>query len=166
MKNKKMWLGMLAMALIFGMTVVGCDLLFPEEEDEIKWNGHRYRRIDEIKNWTDAKAYSEAQGGHLVTITSKDEQSAIKELIDKGDKKSYWLGGYRVTGGNNFTWVTGEAMDYTNWGTGEPDDLNSGQDYMSIAREAYSGYGWSVGIGQWDDEAGNVSTNGFVIEWD
>jgi hypothetical protein len=34
MANKRLWLGMLVIALVLGMTVVGCDSLFPEEETE------------------------------------------------------------------------------------------------------------------------------------
>ena len=33
MANKKFWLGMLAMVLAFGMTVLGCDIINPPEED-------------------------------------------------------------------------------------------------------------------------------------
>jgi hypothetical protein len=160
MANKRFWLGILTLMFVFGMTVIGCE---PEEND--KMNGHRYRRIDQIKSWTDAKAYSEELGGYLATITSAKEQSTIQELLANGDKKSYWIGGYR-SANNRFLWGSGEAMGYTNWGYGEPDDLNSMQDYVSICRVPYSGAGFRVGFGEWDDEADRVVTNGFIVEWD
>jgi len=163
MVNKKIWLGILV--LVFGMTFVGCDILEEKPKDEIELNGHRYKRIDQIKSWTDAKIYCEGKDGHLATITSAEEQSAIEKIIVDGDKKAYWLGGYRDIN-NKFVWITNEVMNYTNWGDGEPDTFGAGQDKISIYREPHSGWNWSVNFGEWDDEADSVGTNGFIIEWD
>jgi len=172
MADKKNWLGILVIVLVFGFLLTGCilnELLYENESSGKKAkyseNGHSYQIINEIKSWTDAKNYCEGKGGYLATITDSGEQKFIENLIVGGDKKSYWLGGYRDIS-DNFAWVTNEVMNYTNWGYGEPDSLVGNQNSISICRAPYSGVGWSVKLGEWDDEASNVSTNGFIIEWD
>ncbi len=100
----------------------------------LDYNGHRYERIDSSMTWSEAKAYCENKGGHLVCITSAQEQAAVEQLIASGSKNTYWIGGYR-TGNNTFAWVTGEKMTYTKWDAGEPNnDLNKGEDSVHIFR--------------------------------
>ncbi|RHS97419.1 hypothetical protein DW903_18740 [Ruminococcus sp. AM42-10AC] len=43
----------------------------------ILWNGHYYTIYDSSMDWESAKKYCKKQGGHLVTITSKEEQEKI-----------------------------------------------------------------------------------------
>ena len=59
-----------------------------------------------------AETYCESVGGHLVAITSAEEQEFINSIIDS---KEYWIGGYRSS--DTWNWVTGEKWGYTNWST-------------------------------------------------
>jgi hypothetical protein len=99
-------------------------------------------------SWTDAKAAAESKGGYLVTIRSAAETTFINNLISLSAHPSYWqdLGwGYfgpwigaqqnplPTTFGpsysnTNWTWVTGEPWNYTDWGnlTGENHQPNDG----------------------------------------
>jgi len=105
------------------MTVVGCDI--PEEEVEkkseeetkINWNSHRYVLYVGGLSWTAARDYCKSIGGHLVTITSSEEQEAVYNLVTGGNKTLYWIGGTQIDG--NWVWVTGEQWEYTNWAPGE-----------------------------------------------
>ena len=81
-------------------------------DDTASYNGHTYQRFDESMSWKDAKAYCESLGGYLATITSSAEQEAVKELIAKGTKAQYWLGGTDEATLNDWQWVTGEAFTY------------------------------------------------------
>ena len=56
-------------------------------------------------------------GGHLVCITSAEEQSFIMSLT--GGNVDAWMGAY-ADDNNQWRWVTGEEWDYTNWREGEP----------------------------------------------
>jgi hypothetical protein len=69
--------------------------------------------FDKSMTWSEANEFCESQGGHLVTINSEGEQRFIENLIARGSKNFYWLGG---DAGQNrqFRWVTGEPMNYKN----------------------------------------------------
>src|SRR5207237_6005745 len=79
-------------------------------------------------------------GGSLVSITSAEEQAFLERtfLSDLGDNRAA-MGMYDPAGGNNFQWITGEPVTYTNWAPGEPN--NSGSFGV-----------WNQNnTGQWDD---------------
>ena len=55
-----------------------------------------YKCFEEGMTSDAAKAYCEKIGGHLVTITSTDEQKIIESLIkSEGSKNCYWIGAQR-----------------------------------------------------------------------
>ena len=82
------------------------------------FNGHRYQVWDNSMTWTEAEQFCEDRGGHLVTITSAEEQEFINNLLDEScKKKQYWIG-MRYDG--THSWITGESSTYTNWDAGEP----------------------------------------------
>jgi len=109
--------------------------------------GHseRYRAVvvPEGLSWEDAKARAEADGGHLATITSAEENALVYALIAENpdiwvnidgtamvDRKENtiqvsvgpWIGLYQERGASEpaggWSWVTGETSDYTNWLSG------------------------------------------------
>ncbi len=81
------------------------------------FNGHRYKLYLDIVSWTAAEEECEKMGGHLVCITSKEEQEFIMSLT--GGNVDAWMGAY-ADDNNQWRWVTGEEWDYTNWLEGEP----------------------------------------------
>lgn len=82
------------------------------------YKNHRYEVFDEGLTWHEAKAKCESMGGHLVTITSEEEQKHVESLLEGRDKNQYWIGACSESG--NFEWVTGESFSYTNWDSSEP----------------------------------------------
>lgn len=131
-------------------------------DDAVSFNGHFYKRYESSKTWQDAQAYCESMGGHLVTITSQEEQAFLEDyLADAGGK--YMIGLHRSIDDLG-TWVTGEALVYTNWGTNEPDNLNGNQPVGVLVPRGTSGSGYSIAPFQWDDD--NNSSYYFICEWD
>lgn len=135
--------------------------------DALKYNGHSYKLFNNGMTWTEAKAYCESLGGHLVTITDKNEQAKIKNLLSKnGFKKGYWLGGYQNEDGS-WNWVTGEKFKYTNFADGEPNNPYYSENRLQI-------YGTdNQPTGTWDDTNDNLNNSGrgtdeqgFICEWD
>ncbi len=144
-----------------------------DDNAEIIFNNHRYKLFDTSMTWDEAKAYCENLGGHLLTITSADEQAAITSLAQKSTKKNIWLGAEIIS--DNFVWITGEAFDYINWNTGEPNNIFNSQN--TIMMYTYSGKnsdGYTIVPGVWNDENKNgrnwsgytVNDTGFICEWD
>jgi len=134
-------------------------------DDAVTWqgNGHRYLKVNQVMNWNEADADARARGGYLATITSRDEQRFITELLQRpGNRVLYWLGGYRE--GRNWKWVTDEPFNYSNWARGEPSNSSGHEDKLVIPRLQI----WSANVGQWIDVDRNVSENigGYIIEWD
>ena len=50
------------------------------DDDTSSFNGQKYQIIEGRMTWTEAEAYCEGKGGHLATITSKEEQEYILNL--------------------------------------------------------------------------------------
>lgn len=131
--------------------------------------GKRYQAFDTglTLTWYEAKAYCESLGGYLATITSREEQNIITNLI-RDRRNFYWLGGTDVSVEGEWKWITGEVWNYTNWDSGQPDNL-SGYDQVPENYLTIRSYN-----GRWNDlqdiadsigEA-TISNGGFICEWD
>ncbi len=168
---------LLAITIIFSSAVVGLgEINFSgffavkveaaNKSEMVEFNGHYYEVFDESMTWNDAKNKCEDLGGHLATITSQEEQNLVGELVNKGKKKSYWLGG--KINNSVWSWITGEKFSYTHWYPGEP---NSSGNYMQIfsPKSNYSSIsnGWDNTTATGDRGGGiKYSEIGFVCEWD
>lgn len=156
--------------------------LFKNVMDAIQGIGsgkpHEYKCYENGKTWEEAKKYCEEQGGHLATITSKDEQKIVESLIRaEGSKNLYWLGGYRNLQSNEWCWVNDEKWEYDNYQEGQPDNAYGKEDKLMIYRNKYPGTSGEC-FGQWNDLKSDGSYNGdttyyygqknlgFICEWD
>ncbi|MFX0183436.1 MAG: lectin-like protein [Candidatus Hodarchaeota archaeon] len=119
------------------------------------YKGHEYKLFTSMKIWSDAKADCEAQGGHLVTITSFEENDFVSTLAGSND---IWIGLTDELNEGDWQWITGEMCNFTNWNSGEPNDAGAGEDYVEMLSD-----------GSWND-AGPPGTPGesyyYVCEWD
>lgn len=116
------------------------------DKDLYMYGDHYYAVYTDSRDWIDAEVFCESIGGHLVTITSVEEDEFVHALIsDVGSRKlenrTFSIGGYKT--GSNWEWVTKETFDYSNWGINQPD--NSG---------AYLSYWFSNYTFAWDDYNG------------
>ena len=111
------------------------------------FNGHTYVLVDEAMTWKQAKAYCEARGGYLATITSQAEQDVIVGLITGAKKDYYWLGATDEETEGEWKWITGEAFSF--FGPAKTfDDAYDGEDYLQI----YTNYnGDASQLGYWND---------------
>ena len=80
---------LLTMLLILGSLVV----VYAEDDsqsaalltdDASAYGGHLYRRFDLSMNWNDAKKFCENVGGHLVTVSSTEEQAFLEGMLADG----------------------------------------------------------------------------------
>ncbi len=142
-------------------------------DDSAEQNEHRYRRFELGMTWDEADAYCKAQGGHLATVTSAEEQAVIEGLLESGSKNHYWLGGQLSS--RKLTWITGETVEYTHWAGGQPDNYFGDEDSLVISREPV---GSIIKPFDWHDlnrsgESDNsfrdlfgTDNIGFVCEWE
>ena len=89
-----------------------------------KTHSSRYELVVADISWEDANVAANMAGGHLVTITSKEEEDTIISMAEAQGIDYVWLGGYTAydRGGNVFGhWVTGEDFSsYQHWCKDEP----------------------------------------------
>ena len=137
--------------------------------DKVSYNGHDYQLIDQSMDWSSAEQYCESLGGHLVTITSADEQQFVSNLASNSSKKNIWLGAVKNADGK-FAWVTGEHAQFSNWSTGEPSNYDGTEN--AVMMYTYSNN--LVNLGEWNDiSASGGTVSGFTVndiaiicEWD
>jgi serine/threonine protein kinase/Leucine-rich repeat (LRR) protein len=140
--------------------------VFPAEA--LTFGGHRYLLVDAGAGtklrWNEAKARSEAMGGHLATINTREEFDWLLKSFrnvpsaDDMERGTYrlWLGGSTdAQNPNQWKWVTGEPFDRSLW-------PGSGPDGAKLATAM--GLSW-YGV-QWDDAPPGVVAQYFLVEWD
>lgn len=142
--------------------------------ETVELNGHTYQRFEDGMDWNDAKSYCEQSGGHLVTITSAEEQQVVQKLVSYGSQNQYWLGGYK---NGDWTWVTGETWDYTYWAIGMPDNHDGNEGYLQMYRipnpHRYNkddAYKWNDITADnhiaGEEDFFTTEQSGFICEWD
>lgn len=125
-------------------------------------NGNAYEVVSTTSmNFDQARAYAESlyyQGapGHLVSITSAEEQAFVTSL---GPPQTAWIGGFQadntVEPAAGWTWITGEDWDYTNWAPSEPNDAGGVEDCAH----------WWTNNG-WNDINCSSAYTTMVVEWE
>ena len=133
-----------------------------------EWNGHYYKVFNEGMNWYSANKSCKEVGGHLVSITSREEQAAVQSIILYSGKKQnfYWTGGYIIENGK-WQWITREEFSYTNWAKGEPNNDLGNEFILSI----YNSGEWNDcpadGINHIPDmDFFKLENAGFICEWE
>lgn len=114
---------------------------------QTNYNGHSYYRSTSSMTWTNARTACANMGGHLVTITSAAENTFVFNTWPSG-----WIGFTDEAVEGQWRWVTNEAVTYTNWNGGEPNNVGN-EDYAQF-----------VGGGRWNDLP-NVSLP-YVLEFE
>ncbi|MBR3515956.1 MAG: cellulose binding domain-containing protein [Lachnospiraceae bacterium] len=124
-----------------------------------EYNGNTYALFANEKKWEAAKEYCEFLGGHLLTIEEVDEQDFIENnIICNTIQSKIWIGGYTKDSLENFEWVTGQKLSYTNWRHGEPNwDYEK---YMHLYSWADNDY-----YGLWNNEPSGTPYP-FICEWE
>ena len=131
-------------------------------------NGHYYEAVSGGLTWAAARdsaetATYETLAGHLVCVDDEAENLFIYNELDK-DVQRFWLGGFQDTDSPDFEepaggwyWCTGDALTYSAWYTGEPN--NGGV-------ENYLAFIWGDAP-VWNDvpEAWNMNA-GYIIEYE
>lgn len=131
--------------------------------DSRTFDGRYYKIYDTGYRWDDVESLCESYGGHLLTITSEEESIFVKEYLQEGTKRCYWLGANDVEEEGTFVWVTGEPFEFTDWAPGEPNN-DGAEDYLEI--ETWNQHRWNDG--EVDGDFGNYSqdNHGFICEWE
>jgi hypothetical protein len=154
-------------------------------------NGHTYRVVAKTSliSWDSANAAAQAAGGYLATITSSAENAFVSSLIDdpaywvqSANGHGPWIGGYQLLGSSEpsggWTWITQtgvstpEAFSFTNWESGEPNNLTASVSGVTYNQDRVAFFHLGTGrASTWSDEYNltgsglNQWTISYVIEF-
>jgi len=123
------------------------------------FNGHTYQLLYSAYNWNEMQAYCESRGGHLACITTAEEDAFLYQYVNEcykvqNDVTNVVFGLTDDGDEGNWRWVSGEAVEYTNWRTGEPGDNEHWGEYSS----EYPDGAWSG--------CPSPANCHYLIEWD
>jgi hypothetical protein len=123
-------------------------------------NGHFYEVISAPGMfWGEAHANALllGSGWNLAAVTSQEEQDFIASLLPTSpfQREQYWLGGYQPIAVGSWEWTNGSAFVYTDWWSGEPNDLNGvGLDWVALD--------WRSDAWHWNDLSNHSSNGPFI----
>ena len=121
-----------------------------------RYEGRIYKIFDTQISWFDAQAYCESVGGHLVTITSAEEQTFVETYMSVNNfSADIWIGAYN-DGSGVWHWTTDEIFEFTNWETNRPDCYNGNEWFVQLNNRYF---------GQWNDLP-PTSSIAFYCEWE
>ena len=93
-------------------------------------------------NWTDSENAAIQLGGHLVTVSDAAENEWVRSTFINygGVNRNFWIGFSDAAVEGDWVWASGEPVTYTNWSSGNPDNVNN-EDYAYM----------SSTVGFWND---------------
>jgi cysteine-rich repeat protein len=84
-------------------------------------NGHCYTRHDAPRSWLDARAACIAEGGHLATLVSAEEQAAFERGLGLDGRAAHWIGLSNLAREQSYEWTTREGLVSWRWAADQPD---------------------------------------------
>lgn len=129
-----------------------------EHCNAVMYEGRIYRvfKSEKAISWFDAYKACDDMGGHLVTVTSENEEIFLEKYMNYASHTaSTWMGGYND--GTQWKWVTGEAFEYSQWESTQP-DCSQGYEFFLHINHAY--------FGGWNDVNPFSTIYYYICEWE
>ncbi|XP_072035415.1 lectin-like isoform X2 [Amphiura filiformis] len=89
--------------------------------DWTTFNSHCYLYVEKYTDWLSAKGDCEGRGAGLASIHSSEENEFITTLTGG----NVWIGLDDVAAEGDFTWTDGSLLNFTNWGSNQPDNADN-----------------------------------------
>jgi Lectin C-type domain len=118
-------------------------------------NGHDYYLLSP-NTWELSEDEAEVLDGTLAIITNASEQDwVISTFSSRVNHNGLWIGLHRTKLGGPFVWVTGASTNYSDWGTGEPNNSGGIENCVQLQNEPSD-------TGKWNDMPNDALLNGIV----
>lgn len=126
-------------------------------------------------SWAEADAIANSSFGHLVSITSQEENDFVFGLIAAnptlcGDRGP-WIGAFQdpsaVAVDEGWQWTTGEVWTFSDWALGEPSGNQGVEDHTQDFGHYNCANDGSGPVSQWNDIEldGRNTIHAFIIEY-
>lgn len=152
--------------LMCGFTLIGLSVGIAQAQyyptvlasDEFAGSLYELRFVGMDISWFDAKDDCEADGGHLVSITSEQENETLLGLLQVAANEGQacppgryvWIGFTDQDQEGQWEWITGEPVSYLNWAAGEPNNMVGLEHWGHMYCPGFEGIGLPAG-GLWND---------------
>ena len=125
----------------------------------MKWQNKCYLWIEQSNDWDDdgEKCRYWDSKATLVSIQSQEENDHVYSLFDYKNGLIAWIGGYETSTGA-WAWKDGSVFAYSNWASGEPNYVNTGQAIYMYGRAGPQ-------PGSWDDTISTTFQTGMVCSY-
>ena len=117
--------------------------------DWLYYNNSCFKVFTEEVPWFDARKSCTTIGGNLISIHSIEENNFVRQEISLISNSSAWIGLFNLNStDHSYEWVDGSMVDFRNWGDGEPNNANSGENCTELV---------VASNGIWNDESCHVN---------
>jgi hypothetical protein len=120
----------------------------------------RYSAVLGSRTWEQARGDAGSRGGALATFVSAEEWALALQSMGGSalqDITGLWIGATDSAVEGTWKWAGGEAFGFSNWASGQPDNLND-QDFAAVAGDL------GGSLGKWYDYRSTVTLDGYVLE--
>ena len=133
-------------------TVIDGDQIF----EPAYYNGHTYQIIYVKEGeWNDVAKLARSLDGYLACLTDSKEDEFAYDLMKSSGLNDMYFGFSDQKKEGEWVWESGEKTEYTNWGSGEPNNQGNYEHFAMYYR----------GSSKWND-GGGVGKCAYLIEWD
>ena len=122
---------------------------------------HMYRMYRGVKYWVEARAFCEALGGHMATLTTPEENKFVHGFMQENGFTTAYFGLMDEERDRTWVWVTGEPVEYTNWDSNEPSYSTHERYGMYFYKHTEGTWNDSHFYEHWDDQEWS-----YFCEWD
>jgi len=89
----------------------------------VQGNNNCYKLVQTAMAWQDAEKQCMSEGGHLVSIHSAFENTALSTLASGGNANANtWIGFNNMNSPNTFTWTDQTNNQFNSWAPGQPNN--------------------------------------------
>lgn len=144
-------------ALVVAATASFAPLAHAQCGADVLFGTSCYRPTSASSSWSAAQSESRTFGGYLVSIGSAAENAfLVTQFVTpfQAPFDTFWIGLTDILTEGVYRWDSGEAVSFTDWSPGEPNDTNGNEDATQMYRN-----------GRWNDVNRNASLRG-IIEYD
>jgi formylglycine-generating enzyme required for sulfatase activity len=120
----------------------------------------RYSAVLGSRTWEQSRVDAGSRGGALATFVSAEEWGLALQSMGESPLQNVtglWIGATDSTVEGTWKWAGGETFGFSNWASGQPDNLND-QDFAAVAGDL------GGSLGKWHDYRSTVTLDGYVLE--
>ncbi len=113
----------------------------PSDCATAEYGDHVYMFCDNSLTWSAGRTVCQTYGYDLTTVNDSDENIWMVDVAYIIYFGKWWTGYNDVASEGSWVWANGETTTYTNWHSGEPNNVGSGEDCMQLGR--FGSYTWN-----------------------